>query len=94
MTEAELLTEVKKGLGITGNYQDGTITIYVNDVKAFMLSSGVRQDIINSAASVGVIVRGVADLWNLGSGSAKLSEYFKQRVTQLAAAPDPVEAVV
>jgi len=95
MTEAELLTKVKQGLGITGNYQDGTIALYVNDVKAFMLSAGVKQTTIDSDASVGVIIRGVADIWNVSDGTnsfrtVEFSQYFKQRLIQLAAKPDPV----
>lgn len=84
MTEAELLLKVKEGLGITGAYQDNTIKVYINEVKDFMLSAGVRKDVIESDASVGVIVRGVADLWNLASGTIGLSPYFMMRVTQLA----------
>ena len=84
MTDAELLSKVKKGLGITGDYQDDTLQIYIDEVKAFMESAGVPSAVIGGNASVGCILRGVADLWNYGSGSAKLSEYFNQRVIQLA----------
>lgn len=83
MTDAELLTKIKNGLGITGNFQDATLAVYVEEVKAFMKSAGVDESIIESNASVGCIMRGVADLWNYGSGSAKLSEYFRMRVIQL-----------
>ena len=88
MTEAELLNEVKSGLGISGSYQDKTVKVHVREVKAFMSSAGVRQEIIDSEASVGVIVRGVSDLWNLNSGTVAFSEYFKMRVIQLAATPE------
>ena len=84
MTDAELLEKVKSGLGIMGSFQDETLKIYIDDVKAFMLSAGVPQDVVSSSASVGCILRGVADLWNYGSGSVGFSEYFKMRVTQLA----------
>ena len=50
-----------------------------------MSDAGVREDIINSEASVGVIARGVSDLWNYGNGSTTFSEYFYQRVIQLVA---------
>lgn len=50
-----------------------------------MADAGVREDIINSEASVGVIARGVSDLWNYGNGSTTFSEYFYQRVIQLVA---------
>ncbi|XCH78853.1 MAG: phage gp6-like head-tail connector protein [Candidatus Dehalobacter alkaniphilus] len=94
MTEVELLPKVKSGLGITGSYQDETLKIYINDVKAFMISAGVSKEIADSDASVGVIVRGVADLWNLESGSAKFSTYFLMRVTQLAVIPVSTTEVV
>lgn len=84
MTNEELLTKVKSGLGITGNYQDATIQIYINDVKEFMLSAGVKKSVVESEKSIGCIVRGVADLWNFGSGSVKFSEYFNQRLIQLS----------
>ena len=84
MTDAELLAKVKKGLGITGDYQDATLQVYIDDVKSFMISSGVPSAVVSGDASVGCILRGVADLWNYGSGNAKLSEYFHQRVIQLS----------
>ncbi len=85
MTDAELLTKIKNGLGITGDFQDATLTVYVDDVKAFMISAGVPESVVESEAAVGCIMRGVADLWNYGSGSAKLSEYFKMRLIQMKA---------
>ena len=94
MTEAELLIEVKKGLGVTGSTQDGTILRHLKDVKAFMASAGVRSTILESEASVGVILRGVADLWNLESGTVRFSPYFMQRLIQLNTLPDPVVSSV
>lgn len=85
MTDTELLTKIKNGLGITGTFQDATLTVYVDEVRAFMKSAGVTDDVIKSDASVGCIMRGVADLWNYGSGSATLSDYFRMRVLQLKA---------
>lgn len=84
MTGAELLGKVKNGLGIVGDYQDETLSVYIDDVKSFMIAAGVPQEVADSSASVGCILRGVADLWNYGSGSVGFSEYFKMRVTQLA----------
>ena len=89
MTEAELILEIKKGLGITGTYQDGTILRHLKDVKAFMASAGIRSDLIDSEASVGLLLRGVADLWNTESGTVKFSPYFYQRLIQLKTLPDP-----
>ena len=85
MTDAEILTKVKTGLGITTNYQDDLLGIYIKDVEAFMLSAGVSASVVTSAAAVGCILRGVSDLWNYSAGGVKYSEYFTQRVIQLAA---------
>ena len=84
MTNAELLTKIKSGLGITGTYQDDTLQLYIDEVKSFMESAGVNKSVIESEAAVGCIIRGVADLWNYGSGSANLSPYFVQRMIQLS----------
>lgn len=85
MADTELLTIIKNGLGITGDFLNATLTVYVDEVKAFMRSAGVTETVIESDVSAGCIMRGVADLWNYGSGNAKLSEYFKMRVLQLRA---------
>lgn len=88
MTENELLAKIKAALGITGDYQDEALLFYIDEVKGFMRSAGVAQSVVDSSEAVGCIMRGVADLWNYGSGSVKLSEYFIQRVLQLAVKPD------
>lgn len=84
MTDTELLNKVKTGLGIFANYQDETLQIYIDETREFMKAAGVSAAVIASPVSVGCILRGVADLWNYGSGSVGFSEYFKQRVNQLA----------
>lgn len=79
-----MLEKVKSNLGITGTFQDTTIQGYIDEVKQFLLDGGVDESIVNSEVSVGVISRGVADLWNYGSGGTSFSTYFIQRVTQLS----------
>ncbi len=81
---AEVLERVKNALGITGTFQDDTITEYIEEVKAFMSDAGVSEEVINSKTSVGVITRGVSDLWNYGAGNTDFSPYFVKRVIQLA----------
>lgn len=83
MTDTELLSKVKIGLGITGTYQDETLMTYVDEVKHFLIDAGVSTDVLNSSVSVGVIIRGVSDLWNYGMGTAELSTYFIYRALQL-----------
>lgn len=80
MSETTLLDSVKLALGITGTFQDATISEYIDEVVAFLKDAGV------SAANVtpGIVARGVSDLWNYGAGEGKLSAYFIQRAAQLS----------
>ena len=74
------LEDVKNALGITGDYQDATLTVYIDEVVDFLTEAGVKESFITS----GIIARGVADLWNYGSNDGSLSSYFKERATQLS----------
>lgn len=87
------LENVKSALGITGEYQDTTLKIYINEVTAYMRDAGVPEAVINSELSAGVIARGVTDLWNYNGGAGKLSDYFYQRVSQLAYTTPTTEEV-
>ena len=84
MEDALILEKVKIALGVTGNYQDSVISFYIAETKAYLKSAGIDLRVIDSPASFGVIARGVADLWNYGSGSGQLSPYFKERAMQLS----------
>ena len=75
-----MLEDVKKALGITGSYQDETLQIYIDEVIAFLSDAGVSE----SNITIGIVARGVSDLWNYGSGEGKLSQYFVQRAIQLS----------
>ena len=57
MTDNEILTGVKNGLGITGTYQDQTLNIYIDEVKSFIIEAGVKADFVLSIA-------GRAGFWN------------------------------
>lgn len=83
MENDELLQKVKDSLGITGTYQDKTISAHIAEVKEYLKDAGVKQAAIDSEYAAGVISRGVADLWNYGAGFAALSNYFKERTMQL-----------
>ncbi len=74
------LAMVKNALGITGTYQDDTLTVYMNEVMDYLKDAGVAEANITA----GVVARGVSDLWDYGSGTGKLSTYFMQRAAQLA----------
>lgn len=80
MTNAELLTAVKKALGIQGTYQDDTLGEYIAEVVSFLTDAGVKS----SSITAGIVARGVSDLWDYGAGDGKLSPYFIQRATQLS----------
>ena len=75
-----MLEMVKRALGITGDFQNDTLKIYIDEVIAFLKESGVPETRITS----GIVARGVADLWNYGGAEGKLSEYFVQRAAQLS----------
>ena len=74
------LDDIKNALGITGTYQDETLTVYINEVVDFLKKAGVEAKNITA----GIVARGVSDLWNYGGAEGKLSEYFIQRASQLA----------
>jgi hypothetical protein len=81
MADAAILAGVKAALGVTSDFMDATISIYIDEVTDYMSGAGVPDSVI--AASVGVIARGVNDLWTASSGDAKYSPYFYDRVSQL-----------
>lgn len=86
MTDAELLTKIKNGLGITGGFQDDTIQVFIDDTKEFMRSAGIKESVLTSSASVGCILQGVTDKW-----VEKRNDYspgFYKRVIQLSLKPE------
>lgn len=74
------LENVKNALGITGNYQDATLQVWMDEVVEVLQDAGVSK----SNMTAGIIARGVSDLWNYGAGDGKLSPYFMQRAAQLS----------
>ena len=86
MTNEELLVKVKTGLfgSPSGEWRDGMLLVYIDEVKEFMLDAGVKQTVLDSEKATGCIMIGVNDLWNYQGGGVKFSQYFKERVVQLA----------
>ena len=80
MADNPMLTNVKKALGVEGTYQDDTIQQYIDEVVSFLNGAGVKTADI----TVGIVARGVSDLWNYGASEGKLSAYFMQRAIQLS----------
>lgn len=83
MTDEEMLGAIKEGLNITGDYQDASLRVWYCEAKEFLLDAGVAESIVRSTKAIGILTRGVADLWNYGAGNASLSPYFKERAIQL-----------
>jgi hypothetical protein len=84
LTAAERLAKVKTALGISGDFQNDTLTIYIEEVIEELVDAGVARSVAESNAAVGCIALGVNDLWNYSSGGVKHSEYFHRRMIQLA----------
>lgn len=87
-TQMEQLSKIKSAIGITGDYQDDTLAVYMDEVKAFLRSAGVSAAVLDTDRATGILARGVLDLWNYGAGDGKLSPYFYQRAIQLAYEPE------
>lgn len=83
MANSEQLRIVKTALGISGDFHNETLSIYIDEVIGYMGDAGVPDTVIATERINGCLVRGVSDLWNYGQGDAKLSPYFHQRVIQL-----------
>ena len=84
LTAAERLAKVKTALGISGDYQDETLTFHIEAVIEEMVDAGVKREVAESAAAVGCIAIGVNDLWNYASGGVKHSDAFNRRLIQLS----------
>lgn len=86
MTDAELLTECKTGLGIQVDSTafDSVLTQKLLAVKSFMHNAGVTDDAMGNDMAVGVIVMGVTDLWKIEGGEIKFSPAFYTLISQLA----------
>lgn len=76
-----MLEEVKKSLGITGDYQDTIIEGWINEIKQLMIDGGIDPSIVNNKRSAGVIAKGIDDLY---FQKTDLSKYFWQRAIQLS----------
>lgn len=85
MTTSEQITKIKQGLGIAEGIPDATIELWLNEVKDFMKNAGVPDSVINKNTTVGLLARGVSDIWNYGDGEKTgFSTVFMQRVSQLS----------
>lgn len=78
----DFLQECKTRLNFP-DYDAPTISGLIADVRAYCLGAGVPDSVIDSDAAIGLIARGVADLWNMGAGEGKFSPVFRERLYQL-----------
>lgn len=88
ISKEQLLARVKTARNNTGEYHDGRIGIYIDEVKQYLLDAGVPAALLETEAIVGVVAIGVDNLMEEGA----LSDYFKQRAIQLRNKPVPEEA--
>ena len=75
------LEQVMTGMNLSGNEDQGaTIQIYMDEVMSFLKNAGIPE----SSITVGLVVRGVSDIWNYGGAKGELSPYFWERATQIS----------
>jgi hypothetical protein len=82
----DLLTECKRGLNLpeTSTVFDGVLTQKILAVKGFLSGAGVSDEQLATDLGIGLIVMGVADLWNVTGGETRFSPAFYSIATQLA----------
>ncbi|MBT2696349.1 hypothetical protein J7E79_02720 [Bacillus sp. ISL-40] len=86
MRDDEVLEECKIGLSISLDNLafDRVLSQKILAVKSFMRNAGVSEAKMNEDdLALGVIVMGVADLWQTGGGEVKFSSAFQTIVNQL-----------
>lgn len=80
MTEQELLEKVKVMTNYTSEYHNEFLSGWIIEAKSILANSGVNDEAIDSACSVGVIAQIVTDIVDNGG----LSEMTEKRIAQLA----------
>jgi hypothetical protein len=80
-----LVEECKNGLGISPDsfVFDGLLIQKIKAIQSYMKNAGVSDTKMNDDLAVGVIVMGVADIWEIQGGTAKFSPIFHNLLTQL-----------
>lgn len=62
---------------------DGLLNQKIKAVQSYMKNAGVSDTKLESDLAVGVVVMGVADLWESQGGAVKLSPAFHTLLNQL-----------
>ena len=81
----DLIQECKKGLGISLDSVafDGLLQQKILTIQSFMKGAGVPVEKLSDDLAVGVIVMGVADIWEQSGGEVRFSPVFNTMLTQL-----------
>lgn len=82
--EYQYIEKIKEAIGITGNYQDGTLKIYIGEIIEEMVDSGVSREVAMSEKAIGAVAIGVNDIWTNTSGKVAHSPYFRERCIKLS----------
>lgn len=85
MTDDEILQEVKIRLAITDTYHDKLLSSFIQDTKDYLTSVGITDEILTDKKALGILARGVVDLWNNKPSDGEFSKVFYQRAIQLRA---------
>lgn len=85
MTDDEILQEVKIRLAITDTYHDKLLSSFIQDTKDYLTSVGITNELLADKKSLGILARGVVDLWNNKPSDGEFSKVFYQRAIQLRA---------
>ena len=80
MTEQELLEKVKVMTNYTSDYHNEFLSGWIAEAKSILANSGVSDEAIDGACSVGVIAQIITDIVDNGG----LSDMTKYRISQLA----------
>ena len=85
MTDDEILQEVKTRLTITDTFHDKMLKAFIEDTKDYLRAVGITEEILSDKKSLGILARGVVDLWNNSPSDGSFSSIFTQRAIQLRA---------
>lgn len=80
MTEQELLEKVKIMTNYTSDYHNDFLSGWITEAKSILANSGVNDEAIDGACSVGVIAQIITDIVDNGG----LSAMTANRISQLA----------
>ena len=87
----DMLTEVKRRLLISGDYQDEMLASWIDSCKTYLINGGGNADAIETPSAYGVITQGVYDMWT----NKEFSPIFRDMVVNwILANPTPSESEI